>query len=161
MSLFNPYVLLGIILAILASFGGGYYKGGQDEFAKQQMEIAALNQKSRETEQKMAEEANDLAMKLKKAENNAKLAIQKRNSNIDSGALKLRIPVKAASCPTVSATDNTPAPAGDSIQATAELDRETAKSLVAITDQGDANTRQLNACIDAYNTVYQTLKGKP
>jgi hypothetical protein len=161
MSLFNPYVLLGIILAILASFGGGYYKGGQDEFAKQQMEIAALNQKSRETEQKMAEEANDLAMKLKKAENNAKLAIQKRNSNIDSGALKLRIPVKAASCPTVSATDNTPAPAGDSIQATAELDREVAKSLVAITDQGDANTRQLNACIDAYNTVYQTLKGKP
>jgi hypothetical protein len=161
MSLFNPYVLLGIILAILASFGGGYYKGGQDEFAKQQMEIAALNQKSRETEQKMAEEANDLAMKLKKAENNAKLAQQKRNSDIDSGALKLRIPVKAASCPTVSATDNTPAPAGDSIQATTELDRETAKSLVAITDQGDANTRQLNACIDAYNTVYQTLKGKP
>ena len=161
MSLFNPYVLLGIILAILASFGGGYYKGGQDEFAKQQMEIAALNQKSRETEQKMAEEANDLAMKLKKAENNAKLAQQKRNSDIDSGALKLRIPVKAASCPTVSAPDNTPAPAGDSVQATAELDREVAKSLVAITDQGDANTRQLNACIDAYNTVYQTLKGQP
>ena len=161
MSLFNPYVLLGIVLAILASFGGGYYKGGQDEFAKQQMEIAALNQKSRETEQKMVEEANDLAMKLKKAENNAKLAQQKRNSDIDSGALKLRIPVKAASCPTVSATDNTPAPAGDSIQATAELDPTTARSIVAITDQGDANTRQLNACIDAYNTVYQTLKGKP
>ena len=161
MSLFNPYVLLGIVLAILASFGGGYYKGGQDEFAKQQMEIAALNQKSRETEQKMVEEANELALKLKKAENNAKLVTQKRNSDIDSGALKLRIPVKAAACPTISATADTPAPTGDSVQATAELDREVAKSLVAITDQGDANTRQLNACIDAYNTVYQTLKGKP
>ena len=161
MSLFNPYVLLTIILAILASFGGGYYKGGQDEFAKQQIEIAALNQKSRETEQKMVEEANDLALKLKKAENNAKLATQKRNSDIDSGALRLRIPVKAASCPTLSAPADTPAPAGDSVQTTAELDRETAKSLVAITDQGDANTRPLNACIDAYNTVYQTLKGKP
>jgi hypothetical protein len=159
MSLFNPYVLLGIVLAILASFGSGYYKGGQDEFAKQQMEIAALNQKSRETEQKMVEEANDLALKLKKAENDAKLVTQKRNSDIDSGALKLRIPVKAAACPTVSASADTPAPTGDSVQATAELDRETAKSLVAITDQGDANTRQLNACIDAYNTVYQTLKG--
>jgi len=159
MSLFNPYVLLGIILAILASFGGGYYKGGQDEFAKQQMEIAALNQKSRETEQKMAEEANDLAMKLKKAENNAKLAIQKRNSDIDSGALKLRIPVKAASCPTLPAPADTPAPAGDSVQTTAELDSTTARLIVAITDQGDSNTRQLNACIDAYNTVYQTLKG--
>jgi len=160
MSLFNPYVLLGIILAILASFGGGYYKGGQDEFAKQQMEIAALNQKSRETEQKMAEEANDLAMKLKKAENNAKLAIQKRNSDIDSGALKLRIPVKAPVCP-VQTTGDTPASSGDSVQTTAELDSTTARLIVAITDQGDANTRQLNACIDAYNTVYQTLKGKP
>jgi hypothetical protein len=160
MSLFNPYVLLSVILAILASFGSGYYKGGQDEFAKQQMEIAALNQKSRETEQKMAEEANDLAMKLKKAENNAKLAIQKRNSDIDSGALKLRIPVKAPVCP-VQTTGDTPTPAGDSVQTTAELDSTTARLIVAITDQGDANTRQLNACIDAYNTVYQTLKGKP
>ena len=161
MSLFNPYVLLGIILAILASFGGGYYKGGQDEFAKQQMEIARLNNEARAVEQKMAEEANDLALKLKKAENNAKLVTQKRNSDIDSGALKLRIPVKQAACPAVSASADTPAPAGDSVQATAELDREVAKSLVAITDQGDANTRQLNACIDAYNAVYQTLKGKP
>ena len=161
MSLFNPYVLLGIILAILASFGGGYYKGGQDEFAKQQMEIARLNNEARAVEQKMAEEANDLALKLKKAENNAKLVTQKRNSDIDSGTLKLRIPVKQAACPAVSASADTPAPAGDSVQATAELDREVAKSLVAITDQGDANTRQLNACIDAYNAVYQTLKGKP
>jgi len=160
MSLFNPYVLLGIVLAILASFGGGYYKGGQDEFAAQQMEIARLNTEARAVEQKMAEEANDLAMKLKKAENNAKLAIQKRNSDIDSGALKLRIPVKAASCPTLSASADTPAPAGDSVQTTAELDSTTARLIVAITDQGDANTRQLNACIDAYTTVYQTLKEK-
>ena len=160
MSLFNPWVLLSIVLAVLSAFGGGYYKGGQDEFAKQQMEIAALNQKSRETEQKMAEESNELAMKLKKAENDAKTVSQKRNSAIDSGALKLRIPVKAPDCSVPTTTDAT-SPPRDSVQASAELDRETAKSLVAITDQGDANTRQLNACIDAYNTVYQTLKGKP
>ena len=158
MSLFNPWVLLSIVLAVLSAFGGGYYKGGQDEFAKQQMEIAALNQKSRETEQKMAEESNELAMKLKKAENDAKTVSQKRNSAIDSGALKLRIPVKAPDCSVPTTTDAT-SPPRDSVQASAELDRETAKSLVAITDQGDANTRQLNACIDAYNTAYQTLKG--
>jgi hypothetical protein len=160
MSLFNPWILLSIVLAVLSAFGGGYYKGGQDEFAKQQMEIAALNQKSRETEQKMVEESNELAMKLKKAENDAKTVSQKRNSAIDSGALKLRIPVKTANC-SVPTTTDAATPPGDSVQASAELDRETAKSLVAITDQGDANTRQLNACIDAYNTVYQTLKGKP
>lgn len=159
MSLFNPYVLLGIVLAILASFGSGYYKGGQDEFAKQQMEIAALNQKSREIEQKMVEEANDLALKLKKAENDAKLVTQKRNSDINSGALKLRIPVKTPVCPVQTPGDPTP-PAGDSVQTGGELDATTAQSLVAITDDGDKAIRQLNACIDAYNSIYQTLRSK-
>ena len=160
MSLFNPWVLLSIVLAVLSAFGGGYYKGGQDEFAKQQMEIAALNQKSRETEQKMAEESNELAMKLKKAENDAKTVSQKRNSAIDSGALKLRIPVKTPVCP-VSTTADATSPPRDSVQATAELDGTTAKNLIAITDDGDKAIRQLNACIDAYNTVYQTMRGQP
>jgi hypothetical protein len=160
MSLFNPYVLLGVILAILASFGSGYYKGGQDEFAKQQMEIARLNEEARVKEQALVAAVQNQTNQLVKAENNAKLAIQKRNSDIDSGALKLRIPVKAPVCP-VQTTGDTPTPAGDSVQTTAELDSTTARLIVAITDQGDANTRQLNACIDAYNTVYQTLKGKP
>ena len=160
MSLFNPYVLLGVVLAILASFGSGYYKGGQDEFAKQQLEIARLNEEARVKEQALVAAVQNQTNQLIKAENNAKLVTQKRNSDIDSGALRLRIPVKQTACPAVSAPADTPAPAGDSVQATAELDREVAKSLVAITEQGDANTRQLNACIDAYNTVYQTLKGQ-
>jgi len=36
MSLFNPYVLLGIVLSILSAFGGGYFKGKHDEVTKQQ-----------------------------------------------------------------------------------------------------------------------------
>ena len=32
MSLFNPYVLLGIVLAVLGSFGVGYYSGEQNEY---------------------------------------------------------------------------------------------------------------------------------
>ena len=157
MSLFNPWVLLGIVMAVLSAFGGGYYKGGQDEFAKQQMEIARLNQEARQKEQALVSAVQNQATELVKANNHAKTVIQKRNSDIESGALKLRIPVKAAACPTLSATADPPAPAGDSVQATAELDREVAKSLVAITDQGDANTRQLNACIDAYNEVRNSL----
>jgi hypothetical protein len=76
--------------------------------------------------------------------------------DIDSGALRLRLPVKAPVCP-VQATADTPVASGDSVQTSAELDGETAKSLVAITDDGDKAIRQLNACIDAYNTVYETL----
>jgi hypothetical protein len=158
MTIFNPWVILSAVLAILFAFGTGYYKGGEDEASKQQAQIALLNQKSRETEQKLMQDAFDATIKLKKAQAYAQTLAQKRNADIDSGALKLRIPVQATSCPVSAPADSAP-PTGDSVQATAELDGATAKSLVAITDQGDANTRQLNACIDAYNAIYQTLKG--
>jgi prophage endopeptidase len=94
--------------------------------------------------------------KLQKANQNAKLAQQKRDLDIDSGALRLRIPVKAPVCP-VQATADTPVASGDSSQEGSELDAETAKSLVAITDDGDEAIRQLNSCIEAYNNVYETL----
>jgi hypothetical protein len=158
MTIFNPWVILSVLIAILSSFSAGYYKGGEDEKADQQAEIALLNQKSRETEQRLIQDAFNATLKLKKAQANAQALSQKRNADIDSGSLKLRIPVQSPVC-AVSTTADAPTPAGDSVQATAELDREVAKALIDITDQGDANTRQLNACIEAYNTVYQTLKG--
>ena len=158
MSLFNPWVFLGILMAVVGSFGSGYYKGSDDELTRQQLEIAALNAEARVKEQALITAVQTQSTKLQKANQDAKLAQQKRNSDIESGALKLRIPVKAPVCPVYTASD-APVTSGDSVQATAELDGETAKSLVAITDQGDANTRQLNACIDAYNAAYQTLKG--
>jgi hypothetical protein len=37
-SLLNPYVLLAFVFAVLSAFGGGYYKGGQDEETQQQLE---------------------------------------------------------------------------------------------------------------------------
>ena len=160
MTIFNPWVILSVVLAILSAFGSGYYKGGKDEASKQLAEIARLNQKSRETEQKLIQDAYDATLKLKKVQANVQVQAQKRNADIDSGALKLRIPVQAHVCPVSTATDAAPS-TGNSVQATAELDRETAKNLVAITDDGDKAIRQLNACIDAYNSVYQTLKGKP
>jgi len=158
MSLFNPWVLLGILLAIGSSFGTGYLKGSNDEIARQQLEIASLNAQAREKEQILVTAIQNQSLKLQKANQDAKLVQQKRNSDIAAGTLKLRIPVQAPVCPVHTASD-APVASGDSVQATAELDREIAKSLVAITDQGDANTRQLNACIDAYNAAYQTLKG--
>lgn len=156
MSLFNPYILLGIVLAILGSFGGGYYSGKQNEYERQQAEIASLNAKARETEQALVQAVNKQTTQLLKVENNAKIQIAKRDAAISAGTLKLRIPVQTPVCPIHTATDAPPAPR-DSVQTNAELDREVAKSLVAITDDGDKAIRQLNACIDAYNTVYETL----
>ena len=159
MSLFNPYVILSIILAIIGSFGTGYWKGSKDEVTRQQLEIAALNAEARQKEQALVNAITTQSTKLQKANQDAKLIAKERDAAIASGALRLRIPVKAPVCPVQTAGD-TPASAGDSVQAGAELDATTAQSLVAITDKGDENTRQLNACIDAYNAIYQTLRSK-
>jgi flagellar capping protein FliD len=159
MSILNPYVLLGIVLSILSAFGGGYWKGSKDEVTRQQLEIAKLNAEARQKEQALLSAVTTQATKLQKANQDAKLIAKERDAAIASGNLKLRIPVKTPVCP-VQAAGDTPAPAGNSVQTGAELDAKTAQSLVAITDDGDKAIRQLNACIDAYNNIYQTLRSK-
>jgi len=161
MSLFNPYVLLGIVLAIFSAFGGGYYKGGQDETTRQQLEIAKLNGEARQKEQALTAAVNAQATQLMKANQNAKLLQQKHNADIDSGALKLRIAVKASDCPVPASTDAAATSGADLGTATAELDGETAKALIALTSEGDAAIRKFNTCVNLYNEALQTLKGKP
>jgi len=161
MSLFNPWVILGILIAIGSAFGGGYSKGKHDEFTKQQLQIAALNADARQKEQALVAAVNTQSNQLMKANQNAKLLQQKRNTDIDSGALRLRIAVKASEC-AVHASSDTPVTSGDnSGSASAELDGETSKALIAITDEGDAAIRKLATCVSLYNEALQTLKVKP
>jgi hypothetical protein len=157
MSVFNPYVLLGLVLAILGSFGGGYYKGKKDENTRQQIEIAAANEKARQTEQNMAAVANTYATTLRNAQNAARAKETKLRADAATGALRLSIPTQAPVCPAPNAT---PA-AGDSREARAELDRSTAEALISIAADGDAAIRKLNACITLYNETREALKGKP
>jgi hypothetical protein len=156
MSLFNPWVLLGIVMAVLSAFGGGYYKGKDAEYQRQQIEIAALNAKARETEQAMAKVAQTYGETLRKANNVAKLKETKLRADLDSGALKLRIPVKAANCP-ISVSESTATPSGsDTGTASAELDRQASETLIAIAAEGDAAIRKLNTCIQTYETLRNT-----
>jgi len=161
MSLFNPYVLLGIVLSLLSAFGGGYYKGGQNEITKQQLEIAKLNADARQKEQALTAAVNAQATQLMKANQNAKLLQQKHNSDIDSGALKLRIPVKTPLCPLSTSTDATATSGANLGDSTAELDGETAKALIALTAEGDAAIRKFNTCVNLYNEALETLRSKP
>jgi len=161
MSLFNPWVILGILIAIGSAFGGGYSKGKHDEFTKQQLQIAALNADARQKEQALVSAVNTQSNQLMKANQNAKLLQQKRNSDIDSGALKLRIAVKASGCPVPTSADAPVTSGSNSASASAELDGETSKALIAITDEGDAAIRKLATCVSLYNEALQTLKGKP
>jgi len=156
MTIFNPYILLGIVFAILGSFGGGYYKGGHDEANRQQLEVAKLNAEARQKEQALVAAVNTQATQLAKANNEAKALIQKRNANIATGAMQLRIPVKTPVCPVHTAGD-APTTSGADL-GTAELQPEAAQAIVAITDDADATVRKLNTCINLYNQVRETLR---
>ena len=154
-SLFNPYVLLGIVLAVLGSFGVGYYSGEQNEYERQQIEIAALNAKARETEQRMGEVAQTYAQTLRKANNVAKAKEDKLRTDIASGERKLFVSVKAPECAVHTAADSTVA--SGNTETRAELDSGVAQALIDLTSRGDQAIRQLNTCIDIYNNTYKTL----
>lgn len=153
MSLFNPWVLLGILMAVLSAAGSGYYKGQHDENTRQQVEIAALNAKARETEQRMGEVAQTYGETLRKANNVAKVKEDKLRSDIAAGKRKLFIPVQAPDCAVSAASDAAPA-TGDNIrEASAELSGQVSESLIAIAAEGDTAIRKLNACIESYETL--------
>lgn len=157
MSLLNPWVLLGIVMAVLSAFGGGYYKGKDSEYQRQQLEIAALNAKARETEQAMAKVAQTYGETLRKANNVAKSKENQLRAALNDGSLKLRLPVKAPTCPSLSVPETaTVASGSDSGTASAELDRQAADALIAIAAEGDAAIRKLNTCLEAYETMRNT-----
>jgi hypothetical protein len=162
MSLFNPWLILALICAFVGVGTFSYTKGVDHEHDRQQLEIAKLNDDARQKEQALVSAVTTTANQLVKVNNNAKIEIAKRDAAIASGALRLRVPIKAPECP-ISTPNDAPATARNSVQTSAELDSATARLIVSITDQGDANTRQLNACIDAYNTAFQAInqRNKP
>ena len=157
MSLLNPAVWLGFLLAMAASFGSGYYKGSSAEKNAQKLVIAQLNSEARVKEQALVSAVTTQATQLVKANNEAKFLLQKRNSAIDNGSLKLRVPVKAQ-CP-VHAAPDTESPSGSDTR-TAEIQPETARAILAIGDEADTTVRKLNACLAIYNQVREMINEK-
>jgi len=90
---------------------------------------------------------------LTQEQTHAKNERDRFNDDVRSGAVRLSIPVASGQC---AATADSTVAAGHRIEARAELDAATAAALDAIAGDGDDATRQLNACIDAYNTVRDT-----
>jgi hypothetical protein len=142
--------LLSGLIALLLTFGGGYWYGKSVEKDAQQAEVDKLNTEARAKEQALTVAVTTTANALRKTNEKAKTATKERDAAIDSGALKLRV---KTTCPVPAAADPSPA-AGDSGGASsAELDRETAKALVAIAEEGDRAIQKLNACITLYNNA--------
>ena len=153
MSIFNPWVILGFVLAMLSAAAGGYSKGQNDEYKRQQIEIAALNAQARETEQNMAKVANTYADTLRKSQNVAKVKETKLRADIATGNLRLSIPTQSNTvCPSTTAAS---ASGSDSGEARTELSGSVSETLISIASEGDAAIRKLNQCIQ----TYETLKG--
>jgi hypothetical protein len=148
--------LLSGLIALLLTFGGGYFYGKYVEREAQQVEVDRLNTEARAKEQALATAVTTTADALRKTNEKAKLATKQRDAAIDSGALKLRL---KATCPVPAATD-TPSPSGDNRgEASAELSGEAGKALFAIAEEGDRAITKLNACIDLYNHAIESQKG--
>ena len=147
--------LLSGLIALLLTFGGGYFYGKHVERGVQQAEVDRLNTEARAKEAALTAAVTTTADALRKTNEKAKLVAKQRDAAIDSGAYRLRL---KTTCP-VPASADPAAPAGDSAgEARAELDPEVGKALFAIAEEGDRAIQKLNACIDLYNKAVESQK---
>jgi len=142
--------LLSGLIALLLAFGGGYFYGKHVEAEAQQAEVDRLNAEARAKEAALTVAVTTTADALRKTNEKAKTATKQRDAAIDSGALKLRV---KTTCPVPAAADPATPAGGGGGEASAELDRETAKNLIAITEEADRAIEKLNACITLYNNA--------
>jgi len=149
-----PVQIVSLILILL----GGYYvadhHGYERRVAEDQAEIIRLNDEARAKEAELNKKLSGVTTALVKARNDVKTKQSSINSRIDSGELRL-----PTSCAVQTATDATSA-SGNTANA-GQSDRQVIKDIVAIATDGDNAIQSLNACIDTYNKVMETVNVKP
>jgi flagellar capping protein FliD len=159
-----PWALCGAAVIAVVTYFTGHHKGWTQRDAEMQVEIARKNEESRAKEQEMAKAVTDKDNELRKANDDVAKKQTDLNRLIASG--RMRLP--AASCVQASpsaapAPGNSPEagakPDGQTDQA-ADAERETLQLIAQIAADGDKAINQLNACIDAYNEVRNTLNGQ-
>jgi len=155
-SLFNPWVLLSVILTITGAYFYGHHTGYKECYDEAVAKVARANQEAQAKEAELTAKVNSTASQLRKANDEAQTKITKLTADVQSGALRLSIPLSSNSvCP----SDSTGAANGDT-NARADLDAKAAEDLINITADGDKAIRALNSCITNYNQVRETLKEK-
>ena len=148
--------LLSGLIALLLTFGGGYFYGKHVEREVQQAEVDRLNTEARAKEAALTTAVTTTAEALRKTNEKAKTATKERDAAIDSGALKLRL---KTTCPVPASSDTAVASGSGGGEARTELDPEVGKALFAIAEEGDRAITKLNACISLYNQALESQKG--
>ncbi len=156
--------ILATLLVIFGIYRYGFSSGWDKRDAEVQAEIARLNEESRAKEQKLAQDLNNTSSQLIEAND----VVTKKQTDLDAAIRAGRVRLNSSSC--VQAASNSTSPARDSQeagsksngQANSSIDEQERQTLAAIAEiiaQGDRNTAQLNACIDAYQKIRETING--
>ena len=159
-----PWLLFGLCITLFGTYRGGYHFGWSDRDKEMQIEIAKKNEESRQTEQKLNEQINTTATKLQETTN----AVTQKQTDLNRLIAAGRVRLPAASCvqapaSAAPAAPNSPETRSEPDRPTdqaSDAERATLQAIAEIVAQGDKNTAQLNACIDAYNDVRNLLNGK-
>ena len=150
----NPWVILGVLLALAGFYGYGHHKGWDDRDIEMQAEIAVKNEEARVKEQELTKQLTENSTKLMEANN----AITEKQSSLDRAIRAGRVRLPSTSCVQ---TSSSPTPAsGDSPKAGSESDTEVLRLIAQIIADGDKAINQLNACIDSYNKVMEAVNAK-
>jgi hypothetical protein len=159
-----PWVLVGLCITLFGTYRGGYHFGWSDRDKEMQIEIARKNEESRQTEQKLNEQLNTTASKLLEVNN----VVTQKQSALDRAIRDGRVRFPAPSCvyptpnptPTATNSEKTGSESNRQVDQTSDSDRATLAAIAEIVAQGDRNTAQLNACIDAYSSAMNLINGK-
>ena len=145
--------IIAVIIAICLYFYG-HHVGWDERNAEMQAEIATKNEEARKKEQELATQLNTNATKLQEANN----ALDQKQSALDRAIRAGRVRLPAAGCVQTNPSA-TPAPGGGN-ETSDGSDPETLAAIAALVAEGQRNTQQLNACIDAYNQVKEQVNGQ-
>ena len=148
------YVALAIVLVLFGLYRYGHHNGWLERDQEMQAEIAKKNEQSRAIEQQLNQQINDKATQLKEATD----AISQKQFDLDRAIASGRVRLRASSC--VQASSSAAPASGNRDEAAGDADRETLRLIAQIAADGDRNTAQLNACIDAYNQVREQINGQ-
>jgi hypothetical protein len=150
----NPLLIIGVLVALSGFYTYGHHKGWVERDAEMQSEIAQKNEEARVKEQELTKQLNENSSKLQEANN----AISEKQTSLDRAIRAGSLRLKTTSC--VQTSSSTTPANGNSNQEGSESERQTLAAIAEIIAQGDRNTAQLNACIDSYNKVMESVNGK-
>ena len=142
-------------LALMAGALAGYWTGHvQGEIREKRMNEAQAREetewleKALKTSRELQQQISELQVRKEEEEANAKKKYDDLLARVNRGTVRVSIPARA--CGGVSADGRTAD--GDS-ETRAELDAETVGRLLAVGRDGDTAIRDLNLCIDQYQSI--------